>query len=131
MRLPRIRRRWVLPGVLAALLVLVIGAGAGAAFEADTVSNYWQGLWWALSLMTTVGFINGPPHTVLGAVTSGVLMIAGFLLLSLISASLAALFVREDEEPAERGERDRDTEILALLHRIEQRLEDLERGSRR
>lgn len=65
MRLPRIRRRWVLPGVLAALLVLVIGAGAGAAFEADTVSNYWQGLWWALSLMTTVGFINGPPRPAL------------------------------------------------------------------
>ncbi len=121
------RTAWVRPALVAAGLVLLIGAGAGAAFESDTVGSYWNGLWWAVALMTTVGFIGGAPTSVVGALASVVLMVAGFLLLSLVSARLASLFVREDEEPAEERESAADLEILALLGEIKQRLETLER----
>ena len=105
MRVPRLRRSLVLPGVVIAFTALLVGAGAAAAFESDTVDSYWEGLWWALGLMTTVGFVEGsPPASLGGAITSAVLMLAGFLLLSLISAGLASIFVREDEEPAEARE---------------------------
>ena len=69
MRLPRLRRRLVVPGVIGGVAALLVGAGAAAAFEADTVSSYWDGLWWALGLMTTVGFVGGPPHTTAGCRT--------------------------------------------------------------
>jgi voltage-gated potassium channel len=126
MRFPRIRRSFVLPGVIMALAALAVGAGGAAAFESDTVGSYWEGLWWALSLMTTVGFVEGTPTSVGGALTSAVLMVAGFLLLSLISAALASLFVREDEEPAEAREEALDRQILDKLSAIEVRLAALE-----
>ena len=124
------RRAWLRPGLVVASLLLLVGAGAAAAFESDTVGTFWRGLWWATSLMTTVGFIGEQPQTTLGAVTSVILMIAGFLLLSLVSASLASLFVREDEEPAEQHERAADREIIARLEEISSRLDALERRAR-
>ncbi len=117
----------MLPGVIIALAALAVGAGGAAAFESDTVGSYWEGLWWALSLMTTVGFVEGTPTSVGGALTSAVLMLAGFLLLSLISAALASLFVREDEEPAEEREEALERQILEKLAAIEVRLAALER----
>ncbi len=77
-------------------------------------------------LMTTVGFVEGPPSTAGGAVTSAVLMVAGFLLLSLISAALASLFVREDEEPAEEREEALERQVIDRLAAIEQRIAAIE-----
>ncbi len=126
MKIPPLSRRWIRPGLMVGLAVVILGAGAGAATEADTVGSYWRGLWWAISLMTTVGFVGDPPHTLGGALVSVVLMVAGFLLLSLISAALASLFVREGEEPIEQFERAADAEILRALGSILERIEALE-----
>ena len=56
--------------------------------------------------MTTVGFVDGTPDTVAGKVASAVLMLLGFGLLALTTAAIASLFVREDEEPEEKLERE-------------------------
>jgi hypothetical protein len=127
MKIPPLSRRWLVPSLVVALAALLLGAGAGAAFEAESVGSYWRGLWWAISLMTTVGFIGPPPNSLEGAIVSIILMISGFLLLSLLSAALASLFVREDEEPYERRERAADAEILGALGSILERIDDLER----
>jgi voltage-gated potassium channel len=128
MKVPRIRRRWVLPVLLLGVTAGAVGAGAAAAFEADTVGSYWEGLWWSLSLMTTVGFLDSPPKSPEGAVASAVLMIVGFLMLSLVSATMASLLVREDEEPFERRELSHADEVLAALADISSRLHALEVG---
>lgn len=120
-------RRWLFIGLVAAVFLLLAGSGAAAALESDTVGSYWRGLWWATSLMTTVGFVGRPPTTVAGAGLSVVLMVAGFLLLSLVSASLASMFVRDSEQPFERQERATDVEILARLAEVSERLAALER----
>lgn len=122
----RIKRAWLLPMVTAALVVIVVAAGAAAAFETDTVPTFWNGLWWAVSLVTTVGFIGQPPRSGAGAALSAVLMVVGFLLLAMVSASLAALFVRDEERPVERREELNDERILAALVAIESRLAALE-----
>lgn len=54
---------------LVAIFVLVSGGGF-AALETHTVESYWEGVWWALSLTTTVGFAEGTPETVLGKILS-------------------------------------------------------------
>ena len=119
-------RKWLKPGLLMGSATLVLGAGAAAAMEADTVGSYWRGLWWAISLMTTVGFVGPPPKTVGGAVISAVLMLTGFMLLSLVSASLASLFVREDEKPSQQRDEAVDQQILGTLNSVLERLESLE-----
>jgi len=121
----RIQLTWLWPAVLGAVVLMLLVAGAAAAIETNTVTSYWSGLWWSVSLMTTVGFIGEPPETVAGAVLSGVLMVVGFLLLAMVSASLAALFVREEEEPRDTRERAAARRIIDTLERLEQRLDSI------
>lgn len=127
MRLPRIRRAFVWPAVLGTAVVVVVSGGAVAAAETDTVESFWRGLWWSLSLVTTVGFLGSPPRSVAGAVLSVVLMILGFLLLAMVSAAFASLFVRQDEQPREDAEREVDRAVLEALASLESRLEAIER----
>jgi voltage-gated potassium channel len=115
--------RFVLPAT--AILVLLAGGGF-AALETDTVESYWEGVWWALSLMTTVGFAGGTPETVPGKVLSGVIMVLGFLVLALTTGALASLFVREEQAPDDEREHAFESDVLAELRRLNARLELLE-----
>ena len=112
--------------LMATVVIVFVAAAAAAAIETDTVTSYWRGLWWSISLITTVGFIGEPPRTDAGAALSVVLMLVGFLLLAMVSASLAALFVREEERPRDTREAANETSILAVLERLESRLADIE-----
>jgi hypothetical protein len=122
----RVQLTWLWPAVLSAVVLILLAAGAAAAIETNTVTSYWSGLWWSVSLITTVGFIGEPPETVAGAVLSTALMVVGFLLLAMVSASLAALFVREDEQPRDTREEAADRTVLDTLERLEQRLASIE-----
>jgi hypothetical protein len=122
----RIGPDWVVPSLIGAVAVVVVSAGAVAAIETDTVPSFWMGLWWATSLITTVGFIGSPPTTVGGAVLSGALMVGGFLLLAMVSASLASMFVREEELPRDRRQESADEAILAGLRDVQSRLAAIE-----
>jgi len=115
--------RYVL--VLAPLFVLLAGA-LFATLERDTVSSYWEGLWWALSLMTTVGFVGESPETTGGRIVSAILMISGFSLLALATAAIASLFVREEEAPEEQREREFEITALERLDELAARLEAIE-----
>ncbi len=115
--------RYLIPS--AAILVLLAGGGF-AALETDTVESYWEGIWWALSLMTTVGFANNTPHTVLGKIIASVVMVFGFVLLALTTAAVASLFVREDEEAEEARLRVFEQNAMAELRLLHDRLERIE-----
>jgi hypothetical protein len=120
-------RRWLLVGLVCGTFLLLASSGAAAALESDTVGSYWRGLWWATSLMTTVGFVGRPPTTQAGAALSAILMIAGFVLLSLVSASLASIFVRDSERSFEHEETLVDRQILGRLDAIASRLDAIEK----
>jgi hypothetical protein len=124
---PRLERTVAPPAIIVTLVCLLGGAGAAAAFESDSVGSFWGGLWWALCLMTTVGYVYGPPDTVTATIVSAVLIVVGFVLLSLLSATLAAVFIRVDEEPAEKLSTDLEREILTRLEEISRRVEALEK----
>ena len=117
---------WLVPLTLGAVLVVLLSAAAAAAIETRTVTSFWRGLWWAVSLITTVGFIGEPPETRAGEVLSAALMVLGFLLLATVSASLAALFVREDERPWEERERSSDEALTASIDALGRRLTVIE-----
>ena len=67
------------------------------------INSVFDGLWWALVTITTVGFGDIAPVTTLGRVVGGVLMIAGMLTLAMfagfVGSSLvgAMLSVREEQ----------------------------------
>ena len=121
----RVRRH--LPYLIPVFAILVLLAGGGfAALETDTVESYWEGVWWALSLTTTVGFAGGTPQTVLGKLLSGVVMVLGFVFLAFTTAGLASLFVREEQEPDALREHAFEEAALAELRRLNARLDDIE-----
>jgi voltage-gated potassium channel len=120
-----VRRRLPIAIPLAVAIVLVAG-GALAAIETDTVGSYDEGVWWAVSLMSTVGFAGDTPQTTGGRVVSGFLMVFGFATLSLVTASLASLLVAEEEEPELEAVRVSERDVLAELQRVRSRLESLE-----
>jgi voltage-gated potassium channel len=122
----RMASAWLVPALLSSVLVVVVSAAAAAAIETHTVSSFGRGLWWATGLVTTVGFIGEPPETNAGEILSALLMVFGFLLLAMVSASLAALFVRQEEQPFEDAETRTDQQILDRLALIEQRLASIE-----
>jgi voltage-gated potassium channel len=122
------RRSWVLPAVLAGVVSVACAAGAATALETDTVTSFWQGVWWSISLITTVGFIGSPPKTGAGAVLSVALMVLGFLLLAMVSAALASLFVEQEEKPREERSEQLAEAALETLQRLEARLSDIERA---
>lgn len=115
--------RYLVP--TAALVVLLAGGGF-AALETDTVESYWEGVWWALSLMTTVGFANGAPHSLLGKMLAGAVMIFGFVLLALTTAAIASLFVREDEESDKARLQAFERNVMAELRQLHGRLDRIE-----
>lgn len=120
-----VRRALVLPALAGAVGLTLISAAALMAVETDTVSTFPRALWWALALITTVGFIGDPPHSAAGEMLSAVLMVSGFFLLALVSAGLASLFVRNDEQPADEAELQDLAAIRAELERVNARLDAL------
>lgn len=70
---------------IGAVVVLLAGGGF-AAFESRQVSSYGEGVWWALSLMSTVGFVGEAPESTAGRLVSSVLMVTGFALMALVTA---------------------------------------------
>ena len=124
----RRRLRFLIP--VAALVVLLAGAGF-ARLEGDIVSSYWEGLLWALSLMTTVGFVGETPETTAGKALAAFLMVFGFAGLALTTAAIASLFVRGDEAPEEDREHDFERQLLAELDDLRARLKRIEASGKR
>lgn len=116
--------RYLVP--LAAAVVL-LGGGGFAALETDTVDSFWEGVWWAIVLAATVGFVD-TPTTVGGKLLSATISVAGFLLLAITTAAVASLFVREDEDPQERRTRAFEDEVLAELKSLRTEIDRLRRG---
>ncbi|MFZ2015743.1 MAG: potassium channel family protein [Nocardioides sp.] len=121
----RLQRRLTALISLGGVLVLA-GGGGLAALESNVVSSYGEGVWWALSLMTTVGFVGEAPETTGGRVVSALLMLAGFAMMALTTAAIASILVREEEEPQREVERDFETSARYLLADIAERLTALE-----
>ncbi len=123
----RLRPRISVFLILGALAVVIAGAGF-AALESRTVSSYWDGLWWALSLITTVGFVGEVPETTGGQILSAAVMLMGFAMLTVTTAAVASLFVREEEEPEEAREREFEDRLAHQLDEITRRLEVIEQA---
>jgi voltage-gated potassium channel len=106
-----------LAALLTIFLVVVAGA-AEAAFDASEFPTIWDGIWWAVVTVTTVGYGDLYPRDVEGRIIGIIVMLAGIGFLSVLTATIASRFVKSDQ--------DTDTkQLLAALNRIEQELADL------
>jgi voltage-gated potassium channel len=102
--------------LLTALLTLGVG-GAFAILEDEPIGD---GLWWAIVTITTVGYGDVLPETPAGRIAGAMLMVLGIGFVALVTASIAAHFVGEEEH-----------ELAAEIRRIHERLDGIEASLRK
>lgn len=73
-------------------------AGAGFYWLEPTVHSYGDGLWLAFVTGSTVGYGDIVPTTTGSRIFAVIMVIVGFAMLSLVTASFAAFFIGEDEK---------------------------------
>jgi voltage-gated potassium channel len=104
-------------GIVTVFLVVVAGA-AEATFDQGDFKNTWDGIWWAVVTVTTVGYGDLYPKSTGGRLIGMALMLIGIGFISVLTATVASLFVKTDS--------DDDTKvILDTLRRIESDLAEL------
>ncbi|MGH8354054.1 MAG: potassium channel family protein [Pseudomonas sp.] len=105
-RLAMFFAKWIMPRrllqtlvVAAALLAL---AGAGFYWLEPSTSSYADGVWLAFVTGATVGYGDLVPSTPASRILAVFIVLLGYALFSVVTASIAALFVGEDEKRMER-----------------------------
>jgi voltage-gated potassium channel len=83
-------------------LVFVIISGS-IIFKIDPeVKSIADGVWWALATVTTIGYGDVVPHSNMGRLFGGVLILLGVALFSLLTANISAFLinkgVKEEEQ---------------------------------
>lgn len=129
------RQAFSLEGVrYAAILAALTAVGGGYAYSAiehaqEPPPSVWDGVWWAVSTMTTVGYGDEFPATSLGRIVAMALMLVGIGFIAILTGAIAERFLAtEIEEAVEAAEEVEATEgeVLAELREIRSRLDRLE-----
>jgi voltage-gated potassium channel len=66
--------------------------------EGSNIKTFGDGLWWAITTVTTVGYGDRFPTTTEGRILAVMLMVVGISLVGVITASVASWFVRLSQE---------------------------------
>lgn len=107
------------------VLALLLGVWIVPVESGHKINNLNDGLWWAVTTVTGVGYGDVVPVTGLGRVIGAVLMTVGLILFSFIVALLSSRFMRaEDKYHRLRQEKILDS-INNKLYRLEHKLDYL------
>ncbi|MGE3103840.1 MAG: ion transporter [Lysobacterales bacterium] len=98
-----------------AFVVTSIG-GVAVTLVDPAFAHVGDGIWWAWVTITTVGYGDVVPVTLIGRVFAVLLMLMGLGLIALISATLVTLFQEEEEREAN-----------LLRHRVWRKLQEMDR----
>lgn len=119
---------------LLTVVVVVIGGAIFAEVEEQKLS-LWDGIWWAVQTITTVGYGDVIPTSSVGRIVAICLMFIGIGFVILLTAAATERIIRPDvaeaeeeiEEELEREIMVPERQIFTRLDEISQRLERLER----
>ena len=100
-----------MPYVMGLGAVTMALAGAGFYWLEPSVHSYGEGLWLAFTSGATVGYGDIVPTTSASKVFAVIMVLIGYAILSMVTASIAAFFIGEDEKRL-RHEMHRDIKAL-------------------
>ena len=96
--------------------------------------SFWDGLYWAVTTMTTVGYGDLSPHTTAGKLVAVAVMLVGIGFVALLTGAVAEAFISPRAQKAAslvadsaRAAESSDEQVLAHLREISARLAEVER----
>lgn len=115
----------------AALLAAITAVAGGAAFSAlETGYSTAEGVYWAITTMTTVGYGEPAPDTTTTKVLAVVVMLVGIGFVAILTAAIAQRFLAPEVEQTEREEAAAGGELRAITERLDRIEAALGSGSR-
>ncbi len=106
------------------VLVTVVSAIVMRLVDQEDFPSIGLALWWAVQTVTTVGYGDAVPQTVLGRSVGALLMVVGIGFITVVTASITAVFV-ESARRRIRGETDPEL-IERRFDALETRFDGLE-----
>lgn len=96
--------------------------------------SIWDGLWWAVQTVTTVGYGDAVPTTATGQVLATLVMLTGIGFIAVVTAAITAAFIEsarrrlaaEADDPLDDPAEDK---ILRKLDEVIERLDRLEKSA--
>ncbi len=127
-RIHKLVRQGLVYSLLLAVAILGLG-GVGFWLIDPRIHTLADGLWLAFTTAATVGYGDVIPHTPASRMFSVLVVLLGLAVLSLVTASLSAIFVEKEVDAEEREiEKDLMRELRALreeLHSLRQDVREL------
>lgn len=117
-----IARRGVFYSLILCGVILLLG-GAGFLLLDPQVHTFADGLWLAFTTAATVGYGDMVPSTHASRIFSVLVVLMGLAVLSLVTASLAAIFVEKDVE--EGGERQMERDLMREIRHLRVEVQQL------
>lgn len=125
-RISEILKRRAVGGSLAAALIAIVLATIAVALIEQSgggqIGDWGTALWWALATITTVGYGDVVPETLVGRIIGSLLMIVGIGVFGVLTANVAAWFIESDDDAQQQILH----EIKSLRSEVESLREDLE-----
>lgn len=103
---------------LVVLTTVICGGAAFAAVESQQGLSTWDGVWWAVTTVTTVGYGEITVQSEAGRVIAMMIMLVGIGFVALVTAFIAERFVRKDVEGEAASVGAKEDQILAELRRL-------------
>ena len=97
---------------LGTVFLTVLAGAVQSTIDTGDFKTFWDGTWWAVVTVTTVGYGDVYPTTVAGRIVAIIVMLVGVGFLAVLTATIASFFVKADRSE------ETDT-ITATLARIE------------
>lgn len=123
--------RSVTLGLAFTFVVLAIGGGIIIRFvDHENFPSVGLGIWWALQTVTTVGYGDVVPTTLVGRAVGGLVMVIGIAFISFVTAGVTSVLVRRDSQAEADADRARLEEIGERIHgklaEVEKRLDAID-----
>jgi len=84
--------------VTATAAIVVLGGVMMRVLDHAEYDSIWVGMWWVLQTVTTVGYGDYTPTSVIGRLLTSFVMLYGIAFLAIITAAITSVFVARAEQ---------------------------------